>query len=76
MTNEYEFVMVGSQSMRGPVPHPEAVFTVSMEADIYPPQAPELADQIDGDIGEGSQFHQTFWVLRTRCRAGNRLSAQ
>jgi hypothetical protein len=60
VTNQYEFVIVGSQSMLGPVPNPEPVFTVSMEADIYPLQAPELADQIDGAIGEGSQFHQTY----------------
>lgn len=59
ITNQYEFVVVGSQSMLGPVPHPEDVFTVSMEVDIYPLQAPELADKIDGAIGEGSQFHQT-----------------
>jgi hypothetical protein len=60
ITDQYEFVVVGSQSMLGPVPHPEDVFTVSMEADIYPLQAPELADKIDGAIGEGSQFHQTY----------------
>lgn len=59
ITNQYEFVIVGSQSMLGPVPNPEAVFTVSMEADIYPLQAPDLADEIDGAIGEGSLFHQT-----------------
>jgi len=28
-----------------------------MEADIYPKEAPDLADKIDGAIGEGSQFH-------------------
>lgn len=60
ITNQYEFVIVGSQSLLGAVPYPEAVFTVSMEADIYPLQAPELADAIDGAIGEGSPFHQTF----------------
>ena len=60
VTDQYEFVIVGSQSMLGPVPRPEDVFTVSMEADIYPMQAPELADRIDGAIGEGSQFHQTY----------------
>jgi len=31
-----------------------------MEADIYPKDAPELADKIDGAIGEGSQFHDTY----------------
>lgn len=60
ITEQYEFVIVGSQSMLGAVPNPEEVFTVSMEADIYPLKAPELADRIDGAIGEGSQFHQRF----------------
>lgn len=60
ITEQYEFVIVGSQSMLGAVPNPEQVFTVSMEADIYPLRAPELADRIDGAIGEGSQFHQRF----------------
>ena len=60
ITNQYEFVVVGSQSMLGSVPNPEEVFTVSMEVDIYPLQAPELADKIDGAIGEGSQFHRSF----------------
>ena len=53
-------MIVGSQSILGPVPSPEPVFTVSTEADIYPKEAPELADQIDGAIGEGSQFHETY----------------
>lgn len=60
VTGQYEFVIVGSQSILGPVPRPEAVFTMSAEADIYPLQAPELADQIEGALGEGSQFHETF----------------
>ena len=60
ITEQYEFVIIGSQSMLGSVPNPEEVFTVSMEADIYPLQVPELADKIEGAIGEGSQFHQTF----------------
>jgi hypothetical protein len=60
VTDQYEFVIVGSQSILGPVPRPEAVFTMSAEADIYPLQAPELADQIEGALGEGSPFHETF----------------
>lgn len=59
ITGQYEFVIVGSQSMLGSVPNPEAVFAVSMEADIYPKDAPDLADKIDGAIGEGSRFHET-----------------
>ena len=60
ITNQYEFVILGSQSMLGSVPNPQEVFTVSMEVDIYPLQAHELADKIDGAIGEGSQFHRSF----------------
>lgn len=59
VTHQYEFIIVGSQSILGPVPNPHEVFTMSAEADIYPLQAPELADRIDGAIGEGSRFHQT-----------------
>lgn len=53
-------MIVGSQSILGPVPNPEAIFTMSAEADIYPLNAPELADKIEGALGEGSQFHETF----------------
>jgi hypothetical protein len=60
ITDQYEFIIVGSQSILGPVPNPHEVFKVSMEADIYPKEAPELADRIDGAIGEGSQFHARF----------------
>ncbi|ABE42634.1 DUF6036 family nucleotidyltransferase [Polaromonas sp. JS666] len=60
ITDYYEFIIIGSQSILGAVPHPEPVFTVSMEADIYPKDAPELAEKIDGAIGEGSHFQDTF----------------
>jgi len=59
ITDEYEFVIVGSQSILGGIPYPPAVFTVSSEADIYPLNAFEKADQIDAAIGEGSAFHDT-----------------
>lgn len=59
ITDQYEFVIVGSQSILGQVPHPPAVFTVSMEADMYPLAAPELAETIEGAIGEGSDFQMT-----------------
>lgn len=58
ITDQYEFVIVGSQSLLGSVPHPEELFKVSAEADIYPLNAPHLADRIDGVIGEGSRFHE------------------
>ena len=33
---------------------------VSMEADVYPLQEPDRAIEVDGAIGDGSQFHRTF----------------
>lgn len=60
VTGQYEFIIVGSQSILGSVPNPAAVFTMSAEADIYPLQAPDLAEQIEGALGEGSQFHETY----------------
>ena len=60
LTDQYEFMIIGSQSILGSFPNPEAVFTMSAEADIYPLRAPELAEKIEGAIGEGSQFHDTY----------------
>ena len=31
-----------------------------MEADMYPRSKPELADAVDGAIGEGSRFHEAY----------------
>ena len=33
---------------------------IRASADIYPLQAPDLADKIDSAIGEGSEFHRTY----------------
>lgn len=60
ITNEYELVIIGSQSILGAEPNPPDALVESMEADIYPLQHPELADLIDGAIGEASPFHERF----------------
>lgn len=60
ITAQYEFIIVGSQAILGAIENPQKSLLVSMEADIYPMHAPDLAEKIDGAIGEGSQFHQTF----------------
>jgi hypothetical protein len=60
ITNQYEFVIFGSQSILGTDPNPPDVFTASMEADIYPLSAPDLAEQIEGAIGEFSDFHNAY----------------
>ena len=60
ITKQGRFVVVGSQSILGAIPEPPGVLGYSAEADIYPLDAPELSDLIDGSIGEGSPFHETF----------------
>lgn len=60
VTNEYEIVVIGSQSILASVPAPPPELMQSMEADCYPMRHPELADLIDGAIGELSPFHERF----------------
>lgn len=60
VTDEYEFIIVGSQSILGPIPYPPDVFRLSAEADIYPRDAEEKSELIEGALGEGSQFHTTY----------------
>jgi hypothetical protein len=60
ITNQYEMVIIGSQSILGAMPEPPPALVESMEADVYPLLRPELADLIDGAIGEGSPFHACF----------------
>jgi len=55
-----EFVVIGSQSILGQFPSAPAELLVSEEADLWPRESPELADLIDGSIGELSPFHETF----------------
>jgi hypothetical protein len=55
-----EIVVVGSQAILGQFPDAPEDLLVSIEADVYPKNKPERADLIDGSIGEGSPFHQTF----------------
>ena len=49
----------GSQSVLGQFPDAPVALLMSMECDLYPKTRPELADKIDGAIGEGSKFHET-----------------
>jgi len=60
ITNEYEFVVVGSQSILGGFPDAPKDLLESTEADVYPLHSPDKADLIDGSIGEGSPFAETF----------------
>ncbi len=53
-----EIVIIGSQSILGQFPNAPMRLLVSMEADVYPNHNPELANEVDGAIGEGSSFHE------------------
>ena len=55
-----EFVIVGSQAVLAQFPNAPAALLRSMEADIYPASDPARAVEIDGVLGEGSPFHDTF----------------
>lgn len=60
ITDQYEIMVVGSQSILGAMPNAPEVLLQSMEADVYPLHRPDLADLIDGSIGELSPFHDRF----------------
>jgi hypothetical protein len=53
-----EIVIIGSQSILGQFPDAPIRLLASMEADVYPNHNPDLADEIDGAIGEGPSFHE------------------
>ena len=53
-------VVIGSQSILGQFPDAPLSLLVSAEADLFPMHRPELADLIDGSIGEGSSFHELY----------------
>ncbi len=53
-------VVVGSQAILGEFPNAPMVLLFSQEADIYPRNRPENAVKIDGALGDGSRFHETF----------------
>jgi len=53
-----EIVIIGSQSILGQFPDAPMRLLASMEADVYPNHRPELANEVDGAIGEGSSFHE------------------
>ena len=52
--------MVGSQAVLAQYPDAPKSLLTSLEVDLYPRNNPERADQIDGAIGDGSLFHETY----------------
>lgn len=55
-----DIVVIGSQSILGAFPDAPTELTISMEADVFPKDAPARSIVIDGAIGELSLFHNTF----------------
>ena len=53
-----EIIIIGSQAILGQFPDAPVRLLSSMEADVYPKNRPEKADEVDGAIGEGSSFHE------------------
>ena len=60
IADDEELIIVGSQAVLGQFPQAPPALLASNEADVYPKNKPELADVIDGTIGELSPFHDTF----------------
>lgn len=60
ISGDPEIVVVGSQAILGQHPDAPPSLLMSIEADVYPRNHPERADAIDGAIGDGSRFHETY----------------
>lgn len=60
ITGADEIIVIGSQAILGAVPNAPATLLRSCEADVFTLRDPRDADLIDGSIGEGSPFHETF----------------
>lgn len=60
ITGAGEIVVIGSQAILGARPDAPTFLLRSSEADLFTLRDPKDADLIDGSIGEGSPFHETF----------------
>lgn len=60
ITGSTEIVVIGSQAILGTHPEAPAPLSDSIEADVFTLRDPHEATLIDGSIGEGSPFHDTF----------------
>ncbi|MBI4765294.1 MAG: hypothetical protein HY787_11895 [Deltaproteobacteria bacterium] len=55
-----EIIVMGSMAILAQFPDVSADLLYSIEADLYPKNKPDLAQVIDGSIGELSPFHKTY----------------
>jgi hypothetical protein len=57
---EDDLVVIGSQAVLAQHPDAPEALLRSMEVDLYPRHKPERSEEIDGAIGDGSRFHETY----------------
>lgn len=55
-----ELVVVGSQAVLGQFPDAPEALLRSAEIDLFPRHHPDRSDDIDGSLGDGSPFHETY----------------
>lgn len=60
IADDPEIIVIGSQAVLGTIPDAPSYLLVSVEADVIPKNRPERAELIEGAIGEGSLFHDTY----------------
>lgn len=60
VVEEDEIVVIGSQAILGARPDAPQSLLRSIEVDLFPKENPGRAIEIDGAIGDGSPFHETY----------------
>jgi hypothetical protein len=60
ISGDPEFVVIGSQAVHAKEMNLPPIAYLSEDADVYPRNHPERADDIDFAIGERSTFHETY----------------
>jgi hypothetical protein len=55
-----DIVVIGSQAVLAQHPDAPALLLRSSEVDVFPRSDPTRSDEIDGAIGDGSRFHETY----------------
>jgi hypothetical protein len=60
ISDDSEIVVIGSQAVHAQEMRLPPIAYISEEADVYPRNYPERADDIDFAIGELSSFHETY----------------
>jgi hypothetical protein len=68
ISGDTEIVIIGSPAIHAQTIKLPQIAYLSREADVYPMNYPDRADDIDGAIGELSVFHQTHVTMRKACR--------